>query len=424
MIKRYKKYMPPQGFDKIQQLWPKDGKKATEITFQITDDCCMACTYCYQHNKNHHVMKLDDAKLFIDKLLNNEYPKITTDNTMYVFISFIGGEPFMESKLIYNIWEYWITQLIKLNHPWLFRTSFNICSNGLLYFSKDTQRFINKYGRMGEVTFSIDGNKQLHDSCRVDLCGNGTYDRAVAAMKAYSERFNKMPSTKMTLSPSNIKYTKEAIINLINLGYTDIYANCIFEEGWTAEHAKIYYYQLKDLADYLINNELNERVYISIFNDEYGYRPLEESDNQNYCGGTAEGGLAIDWQGNFFPCLRYMESSLNGKQEPLDYGTIENGSSTSKRQKENFKLLSNITRRSCSEDKCFYCPIAEGCAYCSGYCYEYFGTPNKRTTFTCQMQQAQALANWYYWNKIYKKYNINKNLINHVPKSWDKIKEG
>ena len=28
------------------------GKSCITITFQVTEDCCMACTYCYQHNKS------------------------------------------------------------------------------------------------------------------------------------------------------------------------------------------------------------------------------------------------------------------------------------------------------------------------------------------------------------------------------------
>jgi sulfatase maturation enzyme AslB (radical SAM superfamily) len=30
---------------------------------------------------------------------------------------------------------------------------------------------------------SIDGNKQLHDTCRVDINGNGSYDIAIASVK-------------------------------------------------------------------------------------------------------------------------------------------------------------------------------------------------------------------------------------------------
>lgn len=38
------------------------------VTFQVTDKCNLACTYCYQINKSVRRMKFEDAKLFIDKL--------------------------------------------------------------------------------------------------------------------------------------------------------------------------------------------------------------------------------------------------------------------------------------------------------------------------------------------------------------------
>lgn len=50
-----------------------------------------------------------------------------------------------------------------------------------------------------------------------------------------------MPGTKMTISPQNIFYISDAIINLINLDYKDIYVNCAFEEGWSYDLAKILY---------------------------------------------------------------------------------------------------------------------------------------------------------------------------------------
>lgn len=47
--------------------------------------------------------------------------------------------------------------------------------------------------------------------------------------------------SKMTLSPENIQYTYEALKGLVNEGYKEIYLNCVFEKGWTIEHAKILY---------------------------------------------------------------------------------------------------------------------------------------------------------------------------------------
>ena len=70
----------------------------------------------------------------------------------------------------------------------------------------------------------------------------------------------------MTLAPSNISFLYDAIISLINNNYTLIPLNCIFENVWTIKDAKILYYQLKKIADYLIDNDLFNKVNISMFN--------------------------------------------------------------------------------------------------------------------------------------------------------------
>ena len=59
--------------------------------------------------------------------------------------------------------------MIEIDHPWLFYTKFSICSNGLLYNTLKVQEFFNKYNKLISFTISIDGNKELHDSCRIDL---------------------------------------------------------------------------------------------------------------------------------------------------------------------------------------------------------------------------------------------------------------
>ena len=45
--------------------------------------------------------------------------------------------------------------------------------------------------------------------------------------------------------------------------------------------------------------------------------------------------IAIDYQGNFYPCVRYMESSLNGKQKPLNVGNIATSFFNTDEEKEN-----------------------------------------------------------------------------------------
>jgi len=82
----------------------------------------------------------------------------------------------------------------------------------------------------------------LHDTCRIDLSGNGTYDRAIAAVHDHKEKFGFMPSTKMTIAPNNINYLYEAVLNLINEEYQTINLNCVFENVWNINSAKILYY--------------------------------------------------------------------------------------------------------------------------------------------------------------------------------------
>lgn len=307
-----------------------------------------------------------------------------------------------------QIVEYTYNQMIILNHPWLYYSIINISSNGVLYNTDKVQDFFKKYGFLTHLGISIDGNKELHDSCRIDFNGNGSYDRAISAVKQYRKTYGKEAPTKMTLAPTNIKYLSKAIFNLINEDYKEINLNYIYESGWTIDHARIMYYELKLIADYLIDNNLYNKIYISLFEEDM-FKPMDDNNTANWCGGTSAGNnLALNYTGKLYPCIRYMNSSLNGKQPELYIGTVEKGICQTKIEKNNYEKLNNITRQSQSTNECLNCPIAEGCGWCSAFNYEETGSVNKRLTYICIMHQARSLANVYYWNKLYNKLNLNK----------------
>lgn len=414
-------YLPPktpmlhETFERLFNTGEGPNKKATLVTFQVTEDCCMACTYCYQLNKKPHKMTFEVAKKFIDDLLNDKNELINTSNTMSVCLDFIGGEPFMEIDLIEQIWEYYVKSMIDMKHPWLYLSYMSICSNGLLLHTEKVQNFLKKYAHVCNLSVSVDGNKDLHDSCRIDLQGKGTYDRIINEIHKYRNYFGIMPGTKMTLAPSNIKYVEAAVKNLIVEGYNDIFLNCIFEPGWTEEHATIFYYELKKIADYFIENHLYDKVSLSLFEENF-FCPMSEEENTNWCGGVADQSIAIDYKGDMYPCIRYMDSSLNGEREPICLGNINKGYLKTEQDLNNYNKISNITRRSQSTDECFYCPIATGCAWCSAYNYQETGSVNKRVTHICIMHKARALANVYFWNKVYKDFGVNKIFKNNLPK--------
>ena len=390
---------------------------ARTVTIQVTDSCNLACTYCYQINKKKHVISAEFGKKFIDSLLMGEYEIYCPySKSEGIILEFIGGEPFLQIDLIDELTTYFIQRMVDLNHRWLNRFRISICSNGTLYFNPKVQSYIQKHYMHLSFSISIDGNKELHDACRVFPDGTGSYDIAMAAVNHYRENYGHVTGSKMTLSPNNIMHTSSALIGLVENGYTTIHSNCVYEEGWTIEHAKILYEELKKLATYMLITGQYKDVDLSIFVEIF-FHPKLEDELQNWCGGTGHM-LAVDWKGDLYPCIRYMESSLGTDAEPIIIGNVNTGILCTEKQCNLCKELNAVDRRTQSTDECFYCPIAAGCAWCSGYNYQKFGTVNKRATYICCMHKARALANAYYWNMRYRLDKEDKRFAIYTPKDW------
>lgn len=390
------------------------------VTFQVTDTCNLCCSYCYQINKHINSMPFETAKKFID-LMFEDYERegsyLYKDNAQALVIEFIGGEPLLEIDLIEKICDYFTHKAIMLKHQWAETAVFSMISNGVLYFDEKVQHFLKKYNKKLSFGISVDGCKELHDMCRIDTNGVGSYDKAAAACLHYKKNYNPEMLTKMTIAPANVTYVYDAIINLYeNLHYEIIHCNCVYEKGWTAEHAKELYKQLKKVSDYILDNDLEETIYISILWDEPGVSDYIE--DKNYCGSTGSM-LAVDPFGKIFPCIRFMDTSLGDRVEPFCLGDVENGIGILPKHKDKINILDSITLTSQSTDECINCPIQSGCGWCTGYNYQETGTPNKRVTYHCIMHKARFLASSYLWNKAYKKHNENDRYpFERIPKEW------
>ena len=387
--------------DKYNIDYKNTGMLALPLTFQVTEACNLCCTYCFQTNKSSKRMSIDTAKATIDYLLtrddtNSTYFKPSTKP--FVIIEFVGGDGLLEIDLIDEILSYFIKRAIELNHPWAYNWSSYISTNGVLYRSPRVQEVLAKWKSKLTCTITVDGSKELHDKCRIFPDGSGSYD---LAMDALMDQFTDYgdPSTKITLAPDNISYFKESIIDFIEKGVKHIWFNGIYEHVWTVQEGRQIYEDLKDITEWLIEHKLEDDINIIPFSDNV-YTPLTGDENKNYCGGDGHM-LAVNPDGEFFNCYRYMGTSLNGEREPLRIGDINIGIGNTDKDKKNIHEMSCVTRRSQSSDECFYCPIATGCGWCSAYNYQLYGTCNKRTTSTCKLQKSLALANLYYWNRLH-----------------------
>lgn len=413
------------GFaDSVRQMYfftdeqpDEDVPICPDISFQITDDCNLNCSYCYQINKGHHVMPFEIAKTFIDLLIQNNKNTAKYFNTTQckgIILTFIGGEPLLQVDLIDQIVTYFRQQVLLHQHPWRFNWIISIATNGTLYFTPKVQKFIEKYKDNLFVGITIDGNKTLHDSCRKFHNGEGSYDIVIAGIRHYMQHYKKQPGCKMTFSPQNISYLTDAVKNLIQENYRDIYGNCVFEKGWSDKDANIFYNQLKEISDYILQNNLDEKIFFSLFKQNY-YHPMTLDDTTNWCGGNARM-LALDWKGDIYPCIRYMESSLGPNVEPVKIGNVNTGLMTESKCINCIEKLKTVNRINQSSEECLNCPVAHGCGYCQAYNYQETGTFFKRTTYTCEMHKATSLANVYFWNSYYKKHGMNKVFKMYLPK--------
>lgn len=381
------------------------GGAAHEVTFIVTEDCNLRCKYCYQVNKNNDTkMNFEVAKKAVDYLLDNR-ELFTADGVVW---DFIGGEPLLEIELIDKITDYIKLESFKKNHPWFSMFRFNFSTNGILYDDQRVQRYIAKNKGKCNFGITIDGTKIKHDLQRVYQDGRGSYDDVIKNIPLWLKQFP-FTGTKVTFASDDLKYLKDSIVHLWDLGITEVPANVVFEDVWKPGDDKIFEEQLKLLADYIIDNKLWNKYDTTLFDDILGTPASEEHRNQNRCGAGMM--IAIDGKGNYYPCLRYAPYSLE-KAEGCSIGNVDSGLDFDK-----IRPFVGLTLETQSDEECIDCEIAEGCAWCQGHCYDCTNgeTNYTRVKYICEMHKARYRANEYYWNRLREEFNIAREGRN--PKS-------
>lgn len=373
------------------------------ITFIVTKDCQLACKYCYLVGKNDKErMTWDVAKEAIDYILDNE-KDFEEDSVIW---DFIGGEPFLEIDLIDKICDYIKVELFRRNHHWFNDYMFAFTTNGINYNNRKVQDYILKNKGHISVTITLDGTQRKHDLNRIyKKTGNGSYEDVVKNIPLWLEQFPNV-GTKVTISSEDIPFISESVIHLFNMGIKDVHINCVFENVWKDGDDVEWERQLLQLADEIIDREYYKDCNCSFYDESIG-KPTNR--NNNWCGAGKM--LSIDAAGNFYPCTRFAQYSLREKNA-LTIGNTKDG--IDKNRLRPFLTLDRCTQ---SSVECVNCEVASGCAWCQGENYDAAETPTiyQRATAICKMHKARVRANNYYWNKLFRKMELeNKEESNYI----------
>ncbi len=379
----------------------RDGM-AKNITFIVTKDCQLACKYCYLVGKNSKErMTFEIAKKAIDYILENE-KEFQEESVVW---DFIGGEPFLEIDLIDKICDYIKSELFRLNHHWFNSYRFSFSTNGINYHTDKVQAFIKKNKSHLSIGITIDGTQQKHDLNRIykqepnNPIERGSYKDVVRNIPLWLRQFPGS-GTKVTISSADIPYIEESVLHLYGLGIHEVNINVVFEDVWKDGDENQFEDQLMQLADTIIDEGWYKDYACSFFSEHIG-KPLDKIlQNQNWCGAGKM--LSIDAAGNFYPCTRFAAYSLREKK-PIIIGNVNDG--INKNLLRPFLTLDRLTQ---STQECIDCEVASGCAWCQGENYDAADTPTvyQRSTAICKMHKARVRANNYYWNKLFRKLEL------------------
>ena len=386
-----------QNIKDLNDSWQAGTAKS--ITFIVTKDCQLACKYCYLVGKNEtERMTWETAKAAIDYILDHEEDRNFKQES--VVFDFIGGEPFLEIDLIDKICDYIKSEMFRRNHHWFNSYRFSFSTNGINYDSEKVQKFIEKNRTHLSIGITIDGTKRKHDLNRVYKGSEkGSYDDVARNIPLWTKQFPEA-GTKVTISSADLPYICESVLHLYDLGIKQVNINCVFEDVWKEGDDLLFEEQLTELADKIIDGGKYEENACSFFSENMG-KPLDcKLQNNNWCGAGRM--LAVDAAGNFYPCTRFAQYSLRDKEAWI-IGNTKDGIDENKLRP--FLTLDRCTQ---STEECKDCEVAEGCAWCQGENYDAAKTHTvfERATAICKMHKARVRANNYYWNKLYRKLEL------------------
>ena len=181
------------------------------ITLNITDSCSFRCKYCaYSGNyelvraHNNNSMDIETAKKIIEHLIRWINNKKRKAKSKFVNISFYGGEPLLEYKLIKDIIKFTKERFNEPGNSNIFEPVFRLNTNGY-HLNDEIVDFLVKNNLTLDV--SLDGPKEEHDKFRLTRDGGNTWDIIWKNLKKIKIRYPDYYAEKVdylvTLHPSH-----------------------------------------------------------------------------------------------------------------------------------------------------------------------------------------------------------------------------
>ena len=212
-LEREHKLFTPDDYDQLAADYKGSSHVIKALCLHVAHTCNLNCSYCFASQGKYHgesaIMSFDVGKRALDFLVENSGDRRNLE------VDFFGGEPLMNWQVVKDLVAY--ARSIEKDAGKNFR--FTLTTNGVLLDDEVTD-FCNR--EMHNVVLSLDGRKEVNDRFRVDVAGNGSYDRIVPNFQRFvAKRGDKSYYMRGTYTHYNTNFTND-LFHMADLGFTEL----------------------------------------------------------------------------------------------------------------------------------------------------------------------------------------------------------
>lgn len=212
-LEREHKLFTPDDYEQLAADYKGSSHVIKALCLHVAHTCNLNCSYCFASQGKYHgeraIMSFDVGKRALDFLVENSGDRRNLE------VDFFGGEPLMNWQVVKDLVAY--ARSIEKDAGKNFR--FTLTTNGVLLEDEVTD-FCNR--EMHNVVLSLDGRKEVNDRFRVDVAGNGSYDRIVPNFQRFvAKRGDKSYYMRGTYTHYNTDFTND-LFHMADLGFTEL----------------------------------------------------------------------------------------------------------------------------------------------------------------------------------------------------------
>ena len=363
--------------------------KPQAVTMLLTNDCNLACSYCFESNKGKDYMPKEMA-LDILKATYNQVDPMAGIFTLNMF----GGEPLMNWETFKAVCDYVLENNLKIRIT---------ATTNLTLLTDEMIDYIDELSI--PVLVSVDGIKEVHDKHRCN-----SFDKVIENMKKLIDRdLGYLIEARMTVAPDTAKYMYESVKMLVDLGINNIANVPASDLEWDAQSIQDYkdnYEKILDMYINILNDETNKRN-ISLYKVDQALNlalePIKEDTSMCNIGNPRW--VIVDWKGDIWPCPDYPTTDnvdlIAGK-----IGNFYTGVDETKVDPKPMVATYELER----------CKGCEAISICKSGCpYENYtknGKFNEPTIGYCTLQKAFVEIIKAYQDKLLEATNIRSRQLN------------